>query len=535
MIRIAVGILALAAGAVASWKARREFRRCIRRSALRALDTLSDSVSLVDRDLRIVWRSSSVSENAGNPSGAWLGRSIGEGFHPDDAEDLENRLRRLLGSPGTEDRFEARILCADGGSLPVECVARNLFGMEGIDALLVQTRDIAEQVRDRERFDGALDQAQKLAAEKNQFLAVVGHEIRTPLQALESALRTQAESTTSDAERAELRSLSLRSATSLLQILDDLLELSRVEARVMPVRSEPFDAMEVTRDVADIFAVQARAKGGSVRALQEGRNPPLKGDAARIRQILANLVGNSVRHAGGSAIEVVFRVRTTPGDRVLCHWEIRDRGPGLSSEEAAAMFRMWQRGSQSAGSGLGLAIVQGLVEVMGGSVEATRRSGGGLSVHVHLPMDSAPEEISAPGSSPEARSFAGSRRILVAEDDRTNQIVIRRQLENLGCSPSLVPNGQAALDALDHEAFDLLLLDCQMPVLDGYATCREIRRREGETGRPRLPVLAVTAWAMQADKDQCFTSGMDEVLTKPLRPAELAEALGRWLPKVASG
>jgi two-component system sensor histidine kinase EvgS len=199
------------------------------------------------------------------------------------------------------------------------------------------------------------------------------------------------------------------------------------------------------------------------------------------------------------------------------------------------MFRMWQRGSQSAGSGLGLAIVQGLVEVMGGSVEATRRSGGGLSVHVHLPMDSAPEEISAPGSSPEARSFAGSRRILVAEDDRTNQIVIRRQLENLGCSPSLVPNGQAALDALDHEAFDLLLLDCQMPVLDGYATCREIRRREGETGRPRLPVLAVTAWAMQADKDQCFTSGMDEVLTKPLRPAELAEALGRWLPKVASG
>jgi CheY-like chemotaxis protein len=120
---------------------------------------------------------------------------------------------------------------------------------------------------------------------------------------------------------------------------------------------------------------------------------------------------------------------------------------------------------------------------------------------------------------------------LVAEDDRTNQVVIRRQLENLGCAPSLVAHGQAALNALEQGEFDLVLLDCQMPVLDGYDTCREIRKRETENGRPRIPVLAVTAWAMQSDKDQCFECGMDEVLTKPLRPVELSQALERWLPK----
>ncbi len=525
MIRLAVVIPAVAAGMIISWVSFRGLRRCMRQSGLRALDALPDGVFLVDRNLGIVWRNSLVSQ------GRMQGGSIKDAFHAEDAEILDYRLRVLLESRGAEERFEARILCADGGSLAVECVARNMFGVGGIDALLIQTRDIADQVRNRERIDGALDQAQRLAAEKNQFLAVLGHEIRTPLQALEAALRTQVEATTPEVERSELLNLSLRSATSLLQILDDLLELSRAAARVMPVRSEPFDAMAVTRDVANIFGIQARAKGGSVHAVQEGNNPPLKGDAARIRQILANLVGNSVRHAGGSSIEVVFRARTSSNDRVLCHWEIRDRGPGVSSEEAAAMFRMWQRGSQSTGSGLGLAIVQGLVEVMGGSVEAARRSGGGLCVHVYLPLEVAPEKVVSPDPPREPKLFSGSPRILVAEDDRTNQVVIRRQLENLGCAPSLVAHGQAALNALEQGEFDLVLLDCQMPVLDGYDTCREIRKRETENGRPRIPVLAVTAWAMQSDKDQCFECGMDEVLTKPLRPVELSQALERWLPK----
>jgi CheY-like chemotaxis protein len=235
------------------------------------------------------------------------------------------------------------------------------------------------------------------------------------------------------------------------------------------------------------------------------------------------------------AIEIVYRSRPGTDGRVLCHWEIRDRGPGLTPQEAAAMFRMWHRGSESSGSGLGLAIVQGLVGVMGGTLEATQRSGGGLSVHVRLPMDAA-AEIAAPPSGPTAVKDLAIRgaRILVAEDDRTNQIVIRRQLENLGCIPTVVADGREALDAMAGGSFDMVLLDCQMPVLDGYATCREIRRLETENGTARQPILAVTAWAMQSDKDRCFESGMDQVLTKPLRAAELAEALRKWLPKTVS-
>jgi CheY-like chemotaxis protein len=238
-----------------------------------------------------------------------------------------------------------------------------------------------------------------------------------------------------------------------------------------------------------------------------------------------------VRHAGGSAIEVVYRAKAASNGRVLCHWEIRDRGPGLSGQDAEAMFRAWQRGSRSSGSGLGLAIVRGLVEVMGGTVEACARSGGGLSVHVHLPMDAALVDPPPAPTVVDPGNLAFGARILVAEDDRTNQIVIRRQLENLGCTPLVVGNGREALDAMAIETFDLVLLDCQMPVLDGYDACREIRRLETENGKARMPVLAVTAWAMQSDKDHCRESGMDEVLTKPLRRNELSEALAKWLPK----
>lgn len=535
MIRIPLALFAAATGAATLWLSLRGLRRGTGRSALRALEAIPEGAFLLDRNLAILWRNSIASGCARDPAGDAEAGSIGALFRRGDAQVVEDRLRLLAGQPGAEDRFEAGMLRADGEALPVECVARNMLGVQGVDAILLCARDIAGIVRDRERFDGDLDQARRQADQKSRFMAVLGHEIRTPLQALESALRIQAGSTTTREERVELMDLSLRSATSLLQILDDLLELSRAEARVVPMRSETFDALEVTREVAALFAIQARAKGGSVSVVLEGRNRPLRGDAARIRQILSNLLGNSVRHAGGSSIEVVFRTRASSEDRVLCHWEIRDRGPGVSAEEAAAMFRMWHRGSQSAGSGLGLAIVQGLVDVMGGTVEAVVRSGGGLSVHVRLPLDAAEEDVPSLPSVSESLAFPGNPRILVAEDDRTNQIVIRRQLENLGCLPSVVVHGQAALDALERDAFDLVLLDCQMPVLDGYATCREIRRREMENGAARIPVLAVTAWAMQADKDQCFESGMDEVLTKPLRPSDLADALGRWLAKKSAG
>jgi CheY-like chemotaxis protein len=204
----------------------------------------------------------------------------------------------------------------------------------------------------------------------------------------------------------------------------------------------------------------------------------------------------------------------------------------MSGKEVASMFRIWHKGASSTGSGLGMAIVQGLVDAMGGSIDVSPRPGGGLSVHVQLPMDVAEQP---PAPVVEARADAskvagdGRPRVLVAEDDRTNQIVIRRQLENLGCRAVVVADGQLALDELRSSGFDIVLLDCQMPVLDGYGACREIRRLEKEKGSPRVPVLAVTAWAMQADRDLCMESGMDAVLTKPLRQAELASALSSWI------
>jgi two-component system sensor histidine kinase EvgS len=499
---------------------------------LAVLDALPDGITLVDAQGRVQWLNTTAMHKTGWRQADIVGKSIVDIVHPDDAAFMQERFMAIAATPMSSDRMECRLRLPGNGYISLECTMRNLFGVEEIDAVMFCTRDISAQINWRRQLEAAREQAEKQASERGQFLAVLGHEIRTPLQALEAALRMQVDESTPPEEAQELRALSLRSAGSLLQILDDLLDLSRLNAKVAPVRSEPFDPLDVAREIAGIFDVQARAKGGSVRAVQEGRDVHLLGESARVRQILSNLVGNAVRHAGGGEIEIALRIQISSGRKATGHWEIRDRGPGMSGKEVASMFRIWHKGASSTGSGLGMAIVQGLVDAMGGSIDVSPRPGGGLSVHVQLPMDVAEQP---PAPVVEARADAskvagdGRPRVLVAEDDRTNQIVIRRQLENLGCRAVVVADGQLALDELRSSGFDIVLLDCQMPVLDGYGACREIRRLEKEKGSPRVPVLAVTAWAMQADRDLCMESGMDAVLTKPLRQAELASALSSWI------
>jgi len=497
------------------------------------LDELPEGITILDAQGKIVWMTESTHRRFGWTVEHVLGTSVFQLVHPEDQSRVAARFADLVARPGHQETIEFRHETSTGGYVALECTARNLLGVRGIDGILVSGRDLTERSVALHQLEEAKLHAERILAEKSEFLAILGHEVRTPLQAIFAALdAVHAQTRPGDPAR-EMVDHATKSAESLLQILDDLLVMSRAEAGMAPVRRVEFDPVEVVDEIVGLFDVPVRKKSGSIRSIHPSGRCRMVGDPARLRQILANLVGNAVRYAGDSEIEVEFQTSIGPDDRSEGVWEVRDRGPGLQEADASRLFRKWERAREDVpGSGLGLAIVADIVQSMKGTLLAFPREGGGLVVRLRLPL-TAPEkpktETHLEKCVPRRLIDPRRPRVLVAEDDRTNQIVIRKQLESLGCEAVITGDGAAALLKWESDAFDLVLLDCQMPVLDGFDTVKEIRRRELEHDKPRLPVLAVTAWAMFDDQQLCLQSGMDEVLTKPLRPAVLADALSRWL------
>lgn len=508
---------------------RRELRQSRDMERIRViLDELPEGITILDLQGRIQWMSESTRRLFGWDIRMTKGRSAFELVHPDDRERMIERFSALQTRPGQLDAVEFRFQRADGGWVPLEATARNLREVDGIGGVLISGRDLSERSLANQQLEDAKLHAERVLAEKNEFLAILGHEVRTPLQAIYAALDVvNRQIPVADSSR-EVVEHATRSAESLLQILDDLLVMSRAESKLVPVRRVSFDPCALSAEIVGLFDVPARRGGGSIRLVVPATTGRMLGDPARLRQVLSNLVGNAVRYAGHAEIEVAYQ---EVDDHAV--WEVRDRGPGLQEGDASRLFRKWERGREDVpGSGLGLSIVADIVQSMSGALQAFPREGGGLLVRVRLPLvapETAGSDPHLERSVPVVPRDSRKPRVLVAEDDRTNQVVIRRQLENLDCHPVIAPDGAVALSILEKESFDLILLDCQMPVMDGFSAAREIRRRESEIGAARLPVLAVTAWAMQEDREQCLRSGMDEVLTKPLRPADLADALARWI------
>lgn len=514
---------------------RRNLRHAREASRIRVvLDELPEGIIIVDKSGKITWMSESTHRLFGWSAASAKGLGAADLVHPDDRVRVLERMTEIGGMPGALELVEFRFRTAEGSHVPVECTVRNLGNVEGIEGLLISGRDLTERSVARHQLEAAKLNAERVLAEKNEFLAILGHEVRTPLQAIYAALDVVLRQIPSGDDSREVVESATRSAESLLHTLDDLLVMSRAEAKLAPVRRVAFDPLALAQEIVGLFDVPARKKGGSLRAVFGESTPRMVGDPARIRQILSNLVGNAVRYAGHTEIEIGFQENKAADGTEEAVWEVRDRGPGLQEGDASRLFRKWERGREDVpGSGLGLAIVADMVESMKGSLLAFPREGGGLVVRLRFPLV-APEQL---GSDPHlemqvprlARPAGRMPRVLVAEDDRTNQVVIRKQLAGLGCEATIMADGSLALAKYDEEPFDLILLDCQMPVMDGFEAARQIRRREDDKKRPRTPILAVTAWAMQEDQALCLESGMDEVLTKPLRPAELSDALFRWI------
>ena len=373
---------------------------------------------------------------------------------------------------------------------------------------------------------------------KSQFLATMSHEIRTPMNGVLGALDLLRHSTL-DADQRRLVRTAASSGTSLMEILNDVLDHSKIEAGKLVLASEPTSLNGLARSVVALFRSNADAKGVELSLKLDLREvDSVLTDAQRLKQILLNLIGNAIKFTEQGFVTLTAQSRHVFGDSAEVEFEVRDSGIGIPPQAIADLFQPFHQviGKESTrpgGTGLGLAISQRIAEAMGGRIEVDSRPGLGsiFTLRLSFPIDravaSTPAEDSAMGGLDGDRSLDG--RVMVVEDNDVNRMIAREILGSLGVAVIEAIDGAEAIKVLARESVDLVLMDCQMPVMDGYQATRAIRDHEARTRAPRVPIVALTADAFDEDALKARKAGMDAHLAKPYTREALRDVLMQWL------
>ncbi|QJT09131.1 PAS domain-containing sensor histidine kinase [Oceanidesulfovibrio marinus] len=475
-----------------------------------------------------------------------LGKDWFETFIPKDIRNIVRSVyektmeRQKLGELST---FENEILTRSGARLKVAW--SNVLTRDVHDRI-VEVTCVGVDLTERVRAENALRTA-KTAAEianqaKSEFLATMSHEVRTPLNGVMGMLQLM-ESTSLDEEQREYIATAMDSSMNLLRILSDILDISRIEAGKFELVDEPFSMDEVIAPVVDTYSKEAAAKGLAFRCEVAPNVPPeLEGDPVRLRQILFNLVGNAVKYTETG--EVLLQVSALPHaanpSRIPLHFVVHDTGIGIPDQKMNEIFETFTQVDSSysrrfGGVGLGLAIVKRLVGMMDGSLAMDSEPGRGTDAHVTLYLrSSARAEAAQPTPAASAEPLpCRPLRVLVVEDETVNRFYAVRMLEKLGHETIEAADGESALEKLAREKFDVVLMDIQMPRLDGVSATRRIREDTSGDFDPDIPIIAMTAYAMPGDEEEFKSAGMDDYLAKPVEAEALAEALDNVAKRIA--
>ncbi|MCB1889527.1 MAG: response regulator [Rhodocyclaceae bacterium] len=403
---------------------------------------------------------------------------------------------------------------------------------QDFNGMTARLDEYCEEARDREAsLRDALERAEAANAAKSAFVASVSHELRTPMHGVMGTADMLLRGGLDEAARRGV--MTIRSSSeALLTIINDVLDLSRLEAGRMEIQFAPVCLRGLVAECAALVASRASQRGLRLETQVDDAAPEwFVGDGGRVRQILMNLLGNATKFTECGVIELSVGVSGPQGG--LLRFEVTDTGPGIPEEAVARIFQPFEQADSSiarqhGGTGLGLAISSRLAHAMGGDLIAQNRPQGGAQFLLTLPATpcDAPETTAAAPGIPEGE-FRGH--VLVVEDHPVNQALAEAMLAELGCTCELAGDGAVAIEVLAARNFDLILMDCQMPNVDGFTATRAIRASEVEGGS-RQTIIAMTAGAMQHDREAALASGMDDFLAKPFTLDQMREVLSHWLP-----
>ena len=452
-------------------------------------------------------------------------------LHPDDRENAKNVVSEhvMRGEPFS---LEFRLRTKDGNWQWImgrgNVAARDAHGRP---TRLVGTH---VNIHERKRMELELLQTKEAAEASNQakseFLANMSHEIRTPLNGIMGMIQLL-EMSISEPEQRHFCTLASQSANRLTRLLSDILDLSRIEAGKMQIRPEPFDLVDSVRQTVDLFMpIAVQADVSLEYRLDPKIRPCLSGDALRLQQVLTNLVGNAFKFTTQGRVRVEAQVLPHGGPRrqwIL--FTVSDTGCGIPDTALGTLFKPFTQVSQGftknhQGAGLGLTISRQLVQLMGGTMAVESEVGTGTDIHFCLPFEICSELRKAGGSERPATPASRKTRLLLAEDDDVSLFAVRAMLEKAGCLVDVARDGREALELAEREDFDAILMDVQMPGMDGVEATRLIRRLPGNRGR--TPIIALTAYTMPGDRETFLEHGMDAYISKPVSLPQLMDVLG---------
>ncbi|HMJ68436.1 MAG TPA: ATP-binding protein [Cyclobacteriaceae bacterium] len=488
----------------------------------------SDIIFIVDFKGQILYHNDAAEEVLGYKPGSLVQKNLLNFIKPDTHPVFDKKFAESIRKP-YNDSVEFQFLCKDGSFKYLEFNSINLKQKEGLEGLILDCRDISGRKRDGEE----LLRAQKA---KEQFLANISHEIRTPINGIAGMAELLSQSPTAEESTTYLNAIK-SAADNLKVIINDILDLASIESGKLKFEKIGFNVKDLLSSLIDTFRMQAKEKGVRLELeVDEQVNTILLGDPVRLNQVLINLIGNAIKFTHNGYIRIHCSVEKTHRRKFDMRFDVIDTGIGIPTDKLETIFESFSQADESVtrkygGTGLGLTIVKQLVELQRGRITVKSVEDEGSTFSVHIPYALGSSEDIAAGSARNHvinthRDSLKNMNILLVEDNDINRLYATSILKTWECKVDTAENGYVAVEKIKDNLFDIVLMDIQMPVMDGFEATKAIRL--GDSPRNSIPIIALTANATRKDIEKCLAAGMNDCIPKPFTPEDLFRMLFKY-------